>query len=71
MTDKLDIAMCESAIAGHSYGDCRDRWFLQAIPELKAAREELEWWETVWIEYENMLEAKDARIAELEAKEPA
>ena len=35
--NKLDIELCKSAIAGRSYGDCREKWFIQAIDELEEA----------------------------------
>ena len=39
--NKLDIELCKSAIAGRSYGDCREKWFIQAIEELELARQRI------------------------------
>jgi hypothetical protein len=63
--NKLDIAICRAAIAGHPYSDLQKKWFLQALDELKTTRAEAERAENLARYYHGKLSERDVRIAEL------
>ncbi len=66
MTDTLDIKAARRYILPALEPGTAATVLRMALAELEAARSEITWWDTVWIEYENMLAGKDKRIAELE-----